>query len=101
MAEGYHRKGYLAVRMDIQQPVHVCVHESADHLGRYAKSCADGQQIGQESAVIPAKVTISTGLIFPRIAPVRAGRNDGERGMDNCCFTRRSLTQCAAIVSCS
>src|SRR5487761_66980 len=46
MAQGYERKGDLMLGIDIKQSVHICVNESADHLGRHSKSRGDGQQIG-------------------------------------------------------
>src|SRR5690349_11356020 len=99
MAEGYERKGNLTLWIDIQQSVHICVQESADQLGRHSKSRGDREQVGEKGAIIPAKVSIGSGLIFPGIAPVGAGTNDGEWGMDNCCFIPGSLTQPTAIVS--
>src|SRR5207245_6884614 len=38
-------------------------------------------------------------LIFPRIAPLGEGTNDGDWGMANCCFIPGRLTQSTAIVS--
>src|SRR5580704_15638069 len=100
MAEGYKRKCHLAVRIDIKQVIHIGIHESADHLGRHSKCRGVSQQIGYERAVVPAEMAIRTGLIFPRVAPVRAATNDGKRGMDNGWFARGSLSQYTAIVSC-
>ena len=99
MAKGDQRKGHLALGIYIQQAVYRGVHKPADYLGGQAQGGGDGQQVGQQSAVVPAKMAIGAGLILPGIAPVGGGADDGERRVSDGRFAAGGLDQDAAIVS--
>ncbi len=99
MAECDHRECHFTFGIDIEQAVHLRVHESANHLGRHSKSRGHGQQIAQESAVIPTEMTIGASLVFPSVAPVGAGANDRRRGMEYRCFSASGLGQNSAIIA--
>src|ERR1700674_1338477 len=99
MAERDHRKRHCPLGIDIDQPVHLCVHESADHLGRHSYSRGDRQQIAYERAIVPAEMPIRACLIFPSVAPVRTGANDRHRGMNYRRLAACSLAQNLPIIS--
>src|SRR5260370_12753045 len=99
MAERDDGKCPCAFGIDIEQAVHLRVHESTDHLARHSKSRGDGEQIAQEGAVIPTEMPVGANLIFPSVAPVRAGAKDGNRGMKYRCFSASGLAQNSAIIA--
>src|SRR5713101_48912 len=78
VTESYKGEGHFTLGIDIQQAVHVGVHEAAHDLGGQTQGGGDGEQVGKERPVVPAEMTVSAGLIFPSVAPVGAGANDRE-----------------------
>src|SRR3984893_14374600 len=99
MTQRHQRDGELAVGIDIQQAVSRRVHKPAHYLDRQAQGGGDGQEVGEHSAVVPAKMAVGAGLILPGIAPVGASADDGERRVSDGRFTAGRLDEYAAIVS--
>src|SRR5437899_418819 len=83
MTQGHQREGHLTLGIYIEQAVYRRVHKTADYLGGQAQGGGDGQQVGQQRAVVPAEMAIGAGLIRPGIAPVGAGAADGDRRVDD------------------
>src|SRR6202030_2320168 len=50
-------------------------------------------------AVVPAKMAVGAGLIFPGVAPVGASANDSERGVGDGRFAAGGFEEYAAIIS--
>ena len=99
MAEGHQRKSYLPLSIDIQQAVHGSVHKSARYLGWQAEGCGDGDEVGEQRAVVPAEVAIGAFLIFPGIAPVGTRADHGQRRVSDGRFVCRGFDQNLAMVS--
>ena len=76
VAERHQRESYFALRIDIEQAIHCVVNEAAHHFGSQAQRGADGQQVGEQGAIVPAEVAVGAVLILPCIAPVGAGADD-------------------------
>ena len=80
MTEGHQGKSYLALWVDVKEPIYGVVYESADYFGQQAQRGANGQQVGEQSAVVPAEVAVGAVLILPGVAPVSGGADDGQWG---------------------
>ena len=63
------------------------------------KRRGDSQQVGEQSAVIPAEMAVGAVLILPGVAPVGGGADDGQRGVRDGRLAGGSLDQDAAKVS--
>ena len=98
-AERHKRKTHLALGIDVEQAIHGVVYESADYLGGQAQRSADGQEVGQQGAVVPAEVAVGAVLILPGVAPVGGGADDCQRGVGDGGLGGRGIDQDAAIVS--
>ncbi len=89
----------LSTGIDIQKAIDAGVHEAANHAGWQTQASGDGEQVGEQRAVVPAEMAVGAGLILPSVAPVGAGANDGERGMGDGGFATGRFQQRAAMVS--
>ena len=98
-AQGDKRKNYLALGIHVEQAIHGVVYESADYLGGQAERSADGQEIGQQGAVVPAEVAVGAVLILPGVAPVGGGADDCQRSVGDGRLGGRGIDQDAAIVT--
>ena len=47
MAEGHEGEGHLTLRIDVQEAVHIRVHEAAHDPGRQTQGGRNGKQIGK------------------------------------------------------
>ena len=99
MAERHQGKSHLALSIDIEQGIDRVVHKTAHHFGRQTQRRGDGQQVGEQGAVVPAEMAVGAVLILPGVAPVRASADDGQRSLGDCGFGGGGLDQDAAIVS--
>ena len=99
VAERHKRESYLALRIDVEQAIHRLVNESAHYFGGQAEGGADGQQVGEQGAVVPAEVAVGAVLILPGVAPVGGGADDGQRGVGDGGLGGGGIDQDAAIVS--
>src|ERR1700680_4800265 len=79
VAERHKREHDLALRIDIEERIYLVVHKTAYYLGGQTLRGADGQEVGEERAVVPTEVAVGAVLILPGIAPVSTGADDGER----------------------
>lgn len=99
MTERHQRESDFAQGIDIEQAVHCIVDETAYYFCRQTQGSGDRQQIGEQSAVIPAEMAVGAVLIFPGVAPVSGGAHDGQRSVSDGRLVGRSFSQDAAIVS--
>src|SRR5438270_7574902 len=70
VADSRQRKRHLALSINIQQAVDGRVHKAAYNFRRKTQCSGDGQQAGEQGAVVPSEMAIGAVLIFPSIAPV-------------------------------
>ncbi len=99
VTESYKGEGHFTLGIDIQQAVHVGVHEAAHDPGGQTQGGGDGEQVGEERPVVPAEMAVGAGLIFPGVAPVGAGANDGEWRVCDRRFPAGGFDEDAPIVS--
>ncbi len=99
MAEGDKGEGHFALGIDVQQTIDAGVHEAAHHFGWQTEGGGDGEQVGEESAIVPPEMTVRAGLILPGIAPISAGANDDQRGVGDGGLAAGRFEQDAAIIS--
>jgi len=99
VAEGYEGESHLTMGIDVQQAIDTGIHKAAHHTGRQTEGAGNGEQVGEQSAVVPAEMTVGAGLIFPGVAPVGAGANDTKRGVGDGGFTASGFEEDAAIIS--
>src|SRR4051812_42025199 len=70
------RKCHLALGIDVEHPIYFGVHKAAHDSGRKIERCAHGQQVGEQCAVVPAKVAVGACLILPGVTPVGSSADD-------------------------
>src|SRR5205823_11030128 len=99
VADSRQRTRHLALSINIQQAVDGRVHKAAYNFRRKTQCSGDGQQAGEQGAVVPSEMAIGAVLIFPSIAPVGAGADDGQRRVSDGRFAAGGLGQNAAIIS--
>src|SRR6266571_3272321 len=99
VAERHQGEGHLTLGINVQQAIDFRVQEAAHHFGWQPQGGADSKQVREQSAVVPAEMAIGAGPIFPSVAPVDAGADDGKRRMRYGRFTAGGFEEDAAIIS--
>ena len=89
----------LPLHVEVQQPVHLGVHEAAHDPCRDLKGRRGRQQVSQNRARVPEAVSIGPGLVFPRVAPVRPGTDDDRRRGGGGRLARGRLHDGAPVIS--
>src|SRR5215469_3812106 len=79
VSERRHRQRDLFLRVHIKQGIQLRVDKSDYQLRGKTERGRHGEQVGEHGAVVPTKVAIGAGTIFPGVAPVGAGGNDENR----------------------
>jgi len=97
----YEAQGNLTPRIEIQQAVHLGVHEPEHDLGRQPRSCRNGQQICQQGAAVPTEMAIGAGLVFPGVSPIRSRADDRSGRSCHRRFHRGRLRQISAKITLS
>ena len=92
------RERYFAFCFEVEQTVHFRIQKTADYLRREAQGCAQGQQIGENGAVVPPKMPVGSRLILPSIAPISSGADYGNGGMRDRRLSATRVSQNLAIV---
>src|SRR6266852_7052094 len=99
VAKSYKREGHFTLGIDVQQAIHAGVDEAAHDPGRQTEGGGNSEQVGEESAVVPAEMAVGAGLIFPGVAPAGAGANDGERGVGDGGFAAGGFEEDTTVIS--
>ena len=98
MPDTYQRKCDLALRVQIQQGIHLRIHKAQDYVRRQSQSGSHCQQVRQDCPVVPSKMAICPCSVFPRVSPVRACADDHGWSVHNARFIGRGVDQGAPII---
>ena len=99
VAEGREGQGHFTLGIYIQKAIDASVREAAYQPGWQTQGGGDGEQVREQSAVVPAEMAVAARLIFPSIAPVGAGANDSEWRVGDGGCAAGGFKEDAAIVS--
>src|SRR6476660_9037568 len=72
---------HFAVAIEAEQSANLRVDESGDDARGKLQRVCNCEHVGEDRAVVPSKMTVSAGAVFPRIPPVSARANDDDRRM--------------------
>ncbi len=87
------RECHFTFGVEAEQLVDLRVDEPGHNPGRKFRGLRYRHKIGEDGAVVPSEMAIGAGAIFPRVAPVRSGTDDGDRSVGNRWIAARGFDQ--------
>src|SRR5579872_1091697 len=97
----YDGKRYLTLCVQPEEFVDLLVHEAGNDSCRKIRRSGHSQEIGEDGAVVPAKMTVCARVIFPGIAPISSSTDYEHWSLRNRRIGTRRVYDSLTIVPCA